>query len=318
MEPNKKLSYSVAHQPHDSLFKKGMTDIEVAQDLLQKYLPHDLRVTLDWGTLRHTNRSSVKEHLAQIHADMVYQCTLQHSHAHVYALVEHQSTPNRLLPFRIIQYDLALIGQHLDEGYTQLPIVVNICVYASKQTPYPYSIDLHDCFEDPALARKHMSSPFKLILVDLTTISEDELAQHGRADLLQILLKRGAQGGSFIPWVKSNPDMVLKLLERSYGISGVHYMLSLEDQDRGQELLEAIASTVPKKKEEIMTAGQYLWNEGMECGMERGIEQGMERGVENSKLTIAKTMLQDNLPREQISKWTGLDLAQIDRISGHL
>ncbi|MEO1300972.1 MAG: Rpn family recombination-promoting nuclease/putative transposase, partial [Bacteroidota bacterium] len=67
MDVNKKLCYSVAHQPHDSLFKKGMTDLEVAQDLLQKYLPHDLRATLDWGTLRHTNRSSVKEHLAQIH-----------------------------------------------------------------------------------------------------------------------------------------------------------------------------------------------------------------------------------------------------------
>ncbi|MEN0016469.1 MAG: Rpn family recombination-promoting nuclease/putative transposase, partial [Bacteroidota bacterium] len=259
MEPNNKPLYSVAHQPHDALFKKGMTDIEVAQDLLQKYLPHDLRTTLDWTTLRHTNKSSVKDHLAQIHADMAYQCTLQHSRAHVYPLVEHQSTPDKLLPFRVIQYDLALMGQHLGEGYIQLPIIANICVYAGKQTPYPYSIDLHDCFEDPALAKQHMPGLFKLILVDLTTVSEAELAQHGRADLLQILLKRGAQGGSFLSWVRSNPAMILKLLDRSYGISGVHYMLSLEDQDKGQELLKAIAAIVPKKKEEIMTAGQYLW-----------------------------------------------------------
>ncbi|MEO1301403.1 MAG: hypothetical protein AAFU83_04165 [Bacteroidota bacterium] len=51
-----------------------------------------------------------------------------------------------------------------------------------------------------------------------------------------------------------------------------------------------------------MTAGEYLWKEGM------------EHGVEDSKLAIAKTMLQDNLPREQISKWTGLDLGQIDTL----
>ncbi|MEO1219224.1 MAG: hypothetical protein AAFV97_01875 [Bacteroidota bacterium] len=51
-----------------------------------------------------------------------------------------------------------------------------------------------------------------------------------------------------------------------------------------------------------MTAGQYLWS------------QGMEHGVEHSKLTIAKTMLQDNLSREQISKWTGLDLGRIDML----
>lgn len=55
-----------------------------------------------------------------------------------------------------------------------------------------------------------------------------------------------------------------------------------------------------------MTAGQYLWR------------RAMEHGVENSKLTIAKTMLQDNLPREQISKWTGLDLRRIDTLRATL
>ena len=108
--------------------------------------------------------------------------------------------------------------------------------------------------------------------------------------------------------------MILRLLDRSYGISGIYYMLSVEERSKGQELIEFIASIAPKKKEEIMTAAKHLWNGGREEGREEGIKAGIAKGVQQSKLEIAKGMLRDHLSIEQISKWTGLDLNQIDML----
>ena len=312
----------ILHQPHDVFFKKGMGDVGVANNLLRAHLPKDLKSFLDWGTMQYVNKSVVKDRLSQLHADIVWRCSAQDdSDMHIYLLVEHQSKPDRLLPFRVTQYDVALIEQHLEQRYKHLPIITNLCLYAGKKTPYPYSIDLYDCFKDPAIARKYMGKPFQLILIDLNNFSEAELAKHGTADMLQILLKRGIER-DFLPWIKANPDMILRLFERSYGISGVYYMLGVEEKSDPEELVEAISLIVPEKEEEIMTAAQKLWNQGEVSGRLEGRQEGRlegrQEGRQESTLGIAQKMLQDNLPKEQISRLTGLNLTQIDKIGGSL
>ncbi|MEO1219628.1 MAG: hypothetical protein AAFV97_04000 [Bacteroidota bacterium] len=122
--------------------------------------------------------------------------------------------------------------------------------------------------------------------------------------------------------------------------------LGVEEHNDPEELVEAISLIVPEKEEEIMTAAQKLWSRGMregeqkgellgrrrgrqqgrregrqegrQLGLQEGLQQGMQQGLQASKLGIARKMLQDNLPGGQISKWTGLDLAQIDEIRGGL
>ena len=57
-----------------------------------------------------------------------------------------------------------------------------------------------------------------------------------------------------------------------------------------------------KTKEEIMNVTQAIKQEGLQQGMQQ------------EKLEIAKEMLEDKMPKEQISKWTGLDLKQIEKL----
>ncbi|MEO1219431.1 MAG: hypothetical protein AAFV97_02960 [Bacteroidota bacterium] len=120
--------------------------------------------------------------------------------------------------------------------------------------------------------------------------------------------------------------MILRLFKRSYGISGVYYMLGVEEHNDPEKLVEAISLIVPEKEEEIMTAAQKLWNRGMQegkqegevLGRRRGRREGKQEGRQESRLGIARKMLGEKLPREQISRLTGLNLAQIDRIGGGL
>src|SRR5260363_241928 len=75
----------------------------------------------------------------------------------------------------VLQGSVSLMAQHLKEGHDKLPLVLPICIYHGKISPYPNSADIFDHFEDPDLARALVFKPFSL--VDLTTMTEEAIKQ---------------------------------------------------------------------------------------------------------------------------------------------
>ena len=111
------------HYPHDGFFRVAMSDLRVAKDLLKAHLPAKLVQQIDWDTLQITNKSYVDRHLKQIFSDMVYKCMLQGKEAYIFLLIEHQSTPDPLMPFRVLEYDVRICREYIDQGHKQLPLI---------------------------------------------------------------------------------------------------------------------------------------------------------------------------------------------------
>jgi len=287
------------HQPHDSFFKKSLGSLAVAKDFLKAHLSPEIIQRIEWTTLRPTNKSYVKAHLTQLHSDVVYSCQVEGKQAYLYTLIEHQSTADPMLPFRMLQYNVSLMEEHLAQGHKQLPIVINLCLYSGKKTPYPYSTNIYDCFEDPGLARAAMFKPLELI--DLNTHAQEELAQHGQADLVQILLKH-SQKRAFLAWIKANPDLVQRLFKRLYGISGVVYILGVEEKNSAEEIIKAIESVAPNQKENIMTALRQL------------NQESKQEGMQTRNLEIAKGMLKKGYKPNEVKEVTGLHGEEINAL----
>ena len=191
----------------------------------------------------------------------MFQCKLRDKRdAYLYVLVEHQTAPDRLMSFRVLLYICMLMNDHLKKGHKKLPVVLNLLLYSGKRSPYPYSLDIYDCFEGPELAKEWMFKP--LDIIDLSVLSEEVLSQHGQADLLKILLMYG-QESSIIAHFKENPALLEKLMERVYGKSGVTYILNVEKTESFGGVLDNLADLVPNKKGEIVTAAQALRRDGM-------------------------------------------------------
>src|SRR5690349_19305307 len=51
---------------------------------------------------------------------------------HIYANIEHQSKPQKLVPLRTFRYKLAITKRHLDQGHKKAPIVLNLIFYHGK------------------------------------------------------------------------------------------------------------------------------------------------------------------------------------------
>ena len=60
-----------------------------------------------------------------------------------------------------------------------------------------------------------------------------------------------------------------------------------------------------------MTYGERLQQQGIQQGVQQGIQQGMQQGIE----AVAKSMLSDRTPVEQVSKWTGLSKEKVAKLS---
>ncbi len=210
-------------------------------------------------------------------------------------------TPQVMLPFRFLQYHVSLMEKHLEQGNKRLPIIINLCLYAGKRSPYPYATDLYHCFEVPDLASNEVlgSLVFKPVqLVDLTVVSQEALSRHGKADLLEMLLKQ-AVCKDVLQWIKSNQEWVASLLKRSYSISGITYILAVDKKNEPELLIEAIIQAAPDKKDIVMTAAQKL--------RQQGRKEGMQQGMQTEKLTIARNMLLKlHLDMDIIQKATGL------------
>ena len=288
------------HNPHDGFFKHSLSNLTVAKDLLRAHLNPAITQRIRWNTFKLSNKSYTDEKLNQLHSDVVYTCQIDKKSAYIYILIEQQTTPDPLLPFRFLQYNVAMLADYLAQQKekkreTRLPIILNLCLYSGKKTPYPYSVDIYDCFEDPILARAELFKP--LPLIDLGQMDEGELKQHGTADLMELLLKQSS-ARTFLNWIKKHPDEMVQLIERYYGKSGIVYILGVEARHTSDEIIQAIIATVPHKKEEIMTAAQQLKQEGKQ----------------EEKLHIAKNMLYSNESKEKIHQFTGLSWIDIEQL----
>ena len=308
-------------QPHDGFFKNVLSNVEVAKDLLQAYLKPAITQRIKWDTLRLANKSFTDERLAQLHSDVVYACQIDEKGNYIYILVEQQTTPDPLLPFRFLQYNVLLLAEYIKQQKEhkkkaiQLPNILNLCIYTGKQTPYPYSVDIYDCFADPQLAKEQLCT--SLTLIDLGQMSEAALKQHGTADLLELLLKQ-SHARTFLHWVKAHGEEMRTFFNRCYTVSGLHYMLHNEQKYSSQQLLDAIIAVVPHKEKDIMTAAQQLGRayeqKGRREGIQKGRQEGETIGIQRRNQEIARNMLYFNEPKEKIHQFTGLSWVEIEAL----
>ncbi|MBZ6730064.1 Rpn family recombination-promoting nuclease/putative transposase [Klebsiella sp. KE9038] len=92
--------------PHDAIFRQMLTQKEVARDFLQLYLPAPFLSICDLNTLQLASGSFIEEDLRSSDSDILYSLQTRHGAGYIYALIEHQSSPDKLMAFRLMRYML--------------------------------------------------------------------------------------------------------------------------------------------------------------------------------------------------------------------
>ena len=306
------MDESTTATPHDAVFKKIMSYPEMARDFLDIHLPPALREMCDLQTLKLEPGSFIEQDLRAFYSDVLWSLKTREGQGYIYCVIEHQSTAVQHMAFRLMRYAIAAMQHHLDAGNKTLPLVVPMLFYHGQQSPYPWSLNWLDEFYCPQLARQLYSEAFPL--VDITVIPDDEIAQHRRVALLELMQKH-IRDRDLMGLV----DRLVSLLVTSTANDSqlqtlLNYLLRYGNVSHVSAFIHEVAERSPHHKERLMTIAERLrqeghhhgLQEGIQQGLEKGLEQGVQKGTQEEALRIARMMLENGIDHNLVQLITGL------------
>ncbi|QZE29690.1 Rpn family recombination-promoting nuclease/putative transposase [Pantoea ananatis] len=307
--------------PHDATFRQFLSQPTIARDFMALHLPAEFLALCDLDTLKLESGAFVEQDLRQYFSDILYSLkTTSRDDGYIHVLIEHQSSPDRHMAFRLMRYAIAAMQRHLDAGHKKLPLVIPVLFYSGKRSPYPYSTRWLDEFSIPAFASRLYSNAFPL--VDVTVIPDEDIVGHRSMAALTLLQKHIHQRDLAELIDKLAPVILAGYLSSSQVISLVNYLLQAGETADADLFVRTLAQRVPQHEDALMTIAQQLEQKGIEKGLEEGLQLGEQRGLvkgrsegeRSAAQKIARTMLQNGLPHSLVAEMTGLsddDLAQI-------
>ncbi|EAM8349271.1 Rpn family recombination-promoting nuclease/putative transposase, partial [Salmonella enterica] len=294
---------------------------DTARDFLAVHLPADIRAQVRLDTLKLEPGSFVDQKLRELHSDVLYSVETAEGHAgYIYCLVEHQSTADRMMAWRMMRYSMAVMDAHLKKGNDTLPVVVPLLFYQGTVRPYPYSTDWMDCFDVPALAREVYSRPWPL--VDVSVMEDSDLQSHRRMALLELVQRdiRHRDAASLLRDVVQLIRLAGNTREQVEAVLCYIIYNGMTSESITPFLYE-LAGEIPEYKELIMgTIAQQLKEEGIQLGIQQGIQQGIEQGIEQARLVAqqklletAYALLDNGVSLDVVIKSTGLSRETLEQ-----
>ncbi|WP_413729202.1 Rpn family recombination-promoting nuclease/putative transposase [Sodalis sp. RH22] len=291
--------------PHDSLFRQFFSDIGVVTDFLHIHLPPALREMCDLGTLAITSGTFIEDDMSTQCCDILYSLRTTAGAGYIYCLIEHQSSADEMMAFRLLRYSVAAMHRHLAQGNNTLPLVIPLLFYHGTRSPYPYSTRWLDGFHDPALAQALYCQPFPL--VDVTVIPDDEIKTHRKAALLEYVQKHIRDRD--INLRLRDIALLLELAPpgKELVVCLMHYLAQEANSLDPEIFFRNLGRDTPRYKEEMMTIAEH-W-------VLKGRQEGRNEGRSERDKEIARNMLAMGLERATVSQVTGLGDAELDALA---
>lgn len=276
---------SKVNSPHDKLFKVAMKDIRVAREFFESYLPEEIRSMVDLNQLELCPNSYIDEELKGSASDILYKTVIGKEPAYLFLLAEHQSSPDRLLPFRLIKYMIRIWDEHISQNKSKkLPLIIPIVFYHGR-TPYIYSCDFRDLIAAPQdLIEKFLFAPFHL--VDTHEIPDETLREQQWFGTMAFFMKHIFER-DFLPYLKE-ALFTLHRLEQSKGsnlvVNLIHYVITTTEINI-EKFIETVKDGLSTSTgEQIMTTAEQL------------IQRGMQRGKLQGEQVMLTQLLQRRFP----------------------
>ena len=278
--------------PHDAVFKQFLSHPECARDFIEIHLPASLRQLCNLQTLRLESGSFIEADLRASYSDVLWSLKTRDGDGYIYVVIEHQSTPDAHMAFRLMRYALAAMQRHLDAGHKTLPLVVPMLFYHGAKSPYPFSLCWLDEFTDTQTARRLYAAAFPL--VDITVVPDDDIMQHRRVALLELIQKHIRQR-DLLGLVERLAELLVKGCANDSQLKALfNYMLQCGDAPHFGEFLHEVERRGPQQE----LQPEYLLGYLLELYLE--FYEGFQEGKREEALRIARSCLEQGFERELV------------------
>ena len=271
-----------------------------------------------YNALHNTNLDLEHTKLEEVNIENVLYMALSNDIAmlvdnRLVVLVEHQSTINENMPLRLLEYVSRIYEQLVpsEDRYEKKMIKIpypEFFVFYNGTEDYPVETELKlsDAFIFPDEKYNVKNKDFSLeIKVRIVNINSDKnspiLKQCKKLEEYSLLIDYIRESK------KENPKAPLEQAINKALQNGVlsEYLKRKSTEVRNMLIAEYSYET------DIKVQRREAYREGLA----EGIEQGISQGAEQTKIETAKKLLKDNLPIEQIAKYTDLPLEKVQELT---
>jgi len=288
-----------------------LSDLAEATSFLQRHLPQEVSQALNWSTLKLLEGSFVDENLRASEADFLYEIERVSGKDSVwlYILLEHQSTPDRWMRFRLLKYCCRIwdmsFREHPDQR--ELRAVVPLVFYQGERS-WSYSSEFADLFAEsvrdwPGVPR------FSHGLIDQSGLQPDEVQGELKARLMQLLLM--AAYHPTLAWMEQVAGLLVSLSSLPYSDSGgmnyvrifVRYILSTQEPEAAESFREVLRQYAPVVGDDVMTTyAQEL------------LAEGRAEGEIRTQVQVIEGLLREGVEWPVIERATGVNEAQFQAL----
>ena len=293
---------STTNSKHDKLFKIILSNKQEAAKFMNKVLKINYKIMAE--KLELYNKEYITTKFEKMESDIVYKIAEKNR----YIIIEHQSTVDRLMPYRIFQYTAELLREVIEKdkvkniNYLQ-PRIIAIVLYTGNRK---WNIQNIDDLQAPLEGYKKIKPPY--ILVDINKFSKRELLE----DDLMITKAMLIEKEKSVEGILNSLEQIRKKIlanpnkrQMQLFMTIVRYILLSIDDEETKTLLQAEIEEMKGVEEDMLHATMVL-NEAFEKREKKGRMAGIKE--------IAKKLLKQNMKIETISEITGLTIEEIEKL----
>ena len=116
---------------HDALIRKAFENPIVAKEFFEMHLPKEIKAMFYSHTLKMEKESFVEANLQHSISDILFSAKFKDETGYLWILLEHQSTPDHFMAFRLFKYMTDIAARHLtlNPKSKHLPFVYPLVFY---------------------------------------------------------------------------------------------------------------------------------------------------------------------------------------------
>ncbi|MCA9550719.1 MAG: Rpn family recombination-promoting nuclease/putative transposase [Myxococcales bacterium] len=276
--------------PHDTLFHLAFSEPEVARAELLALLPPQVSARLELDALTQVTNRTVSTRLRSLFTDVLYRVPVRgDDEVFVWFLLEHQSTADRLMPFRVLQYEVDRWATHLrsraGRRSGRLPMVVPVVILhdpAGRRLPARLS-ELYEGPRDLVALLAPLLPDFAYLVDDLPSLAEDDIESRSASAVYRLalwLLRSRGEGAA--DRFEAYREAFARLAdEEKWAFADAFLVYAMRTSSEVEPVvLRAARAASPKLTEGVMGIWQQKIDEGRAEGVAQGREQGLEQGRE--------------------------------------
>ena len=307
--------YYVVNHQHDKIFRTVLDRKSDAIALINKALNTQLEVQ----DIEKYNSSFINKVFQNREADIVYKI----KDRSIFILIEHQTKVDYLMPYRILEYEVAIMQSAIDldkikNKESKIPLVISIVLYTGnkKWNAKKYLEENQEKIEGIENGLGNYN------LIDINEMTEKELLEDNSFISKMMLIEKSKHTENIVEILEKivkitkeeDKDTLRRIisiiLEEKIGITKAKELIEKMEGDEGNML--AVVDMIRRENQMYIEIGK---KEGKIEGKKEGKKEGVKQGKLKEKIKIVTNMLKEKFNIETIQKITGINKEEIEKIA---